>query len=161
MPCLSQARRYTAAMGAGRQLFTWAPAWMWLFWLAGALVIAAGLLRGGEPQPRFLVSTGATLEIWHGADRESMLLKFDDGSSINYPAISEDGVMIAFVRLLPVIKDAQGNDDFGADLYVANVDGSQPRVVVRHSTLSEIIESPVWLPFGREVAYAIVTPLPN
>ena len=133
---------------------------MWLFWLAGALVIAAGLRRGGEPEPRFLVATGDALEIWHGAERETMLVRFDDGSSITYPAISEDGAMLAFVRVLPVTTDRDGKPDFGADLYVANADGSQARVIVRHGVLSEFIESPAWLRSGRELAYAIVTPNP-
>ena len=89
-------------MGAGRRLFAWAPAWMWLFWLAGALVILAGLRRGGEPEPRFLVATGSSIELWHGPDRERTLLRYDDGSLVSDLAVSEDGRMIAFLRLLLV-----------------------------------------------------------
>src|SRR5688500_2053993 len=141
MPCLAQARRYTAAMGAQGRIFTWAPAWMWLFWLAGALVIAAGFLRGGEPEPHFLVATGQALEIWRGADRESTLVKFDDRSQIIEAALSPDGSQIAFIRLTPPPLDPQA--DIGTDLYIAARDGSNPLPILRHSAYGEFIETPV------------------
>src|SRR6476469_2678949 len=124
-------RRYTAAMAAGRRLLAFAPAWMWLFWLAGALVIVIGLTRGGEPEPRFLVSTGSALEVWHGAERESTLFKFSDGSAIQDDvAISPDGTRIAFMRYGVGTFGA----DFGIDRYVVDRDGREARPVLQHSS---------------------------
>ena len=148
-------------MAAGRRLLAFAPAWMWLFWLAGALVVAAGLTRGGEPEPRFLVTTGLTIEIWHGAERERTLLTYSDGSAITHVAVSEDGSKLAFIRLVPVTQDERGVVDFGSDLYVGNIDGTDLHLVVKHASLSEIIESPVWLTSGRQIAYSIVSPHPE
>ena len=143
-------------MGAGRRLFAWAPAWMWLFWLAGALVIAAGLLRGGEPEPRFLVANGSALEIWHGAELESTVYKFDDRSLINEAALSPDGSQIAFIRLTPPPLDPK--DDIGTDLYLVNRDGSSPRALVKHRVYGEYMSTPTWLLGGFEIAYGIATP---
>src|SRR4051812_42399867 len=119
-------------MGTGRRLVAWAPAWMWLFWLIGALVIAAGLRRGGEPQPRFLVATGQALEIWRGPERESTLLRFEDGATVVDAAMSPDGRRIAVIRLSP--PPTRADADFGTDLYLVNADGSNPRLVVRRSS---------------------------
>jgi WD40 repeat protein len=139
-----------------RKLFAFAPAWMWLFWLAGAIVVGFGLTRGREPEPRFLVTTGVAVEIWHGGDYESTMLKFDDGSTIIDVALASDRVHIAFVRVTPA--PTQTRPDFGVDLYTARIDGSDVRPLLLHSTVGEYIETVTWLPGGSEIAYAILTP---
>src|SRR5262245_41515684 len=133
---------------------------LWLFWLAGGLVVAAGVLLGpgGEHEPRFLVTTGHTLELWTGAELEKVLQRFDDGSTVLDPAFSNRGDRLAYVRYTAVTKDAAGKDDFGADLWVSAADGSEARLIVRHSILGESIETPVWLPDDNRIAYAIFTP---
>jgi Tol biopolymer transport system component len=141
-------------MAFGWRLFAFAPAWLWLFWLAGALVVAAGFWRGDEEEPRFLVATGLALEIWRGAERESTLFKFDDGTGIFEAVLSPDGSRIAMLTTTPPVKDA----DYGVDLYVVDINGANPRLVLRHSRTGEYLESLLWLPEGKDVAYAIYTP---
>jgi Tol biopolymer transport system component len=132
---------------------------MWLFWLAGTLVVAYGLTRGGEPQPRFLVATGSALEVWHGADRESTLFKFDDRSLINEAAVSPDGSQVAFIRLTAPPLDPK--DDIGTDIFVMKRDGSGAKPLVSHKTYGEYMSTPTWLPGGHELAYGISTPQPD
>jgi hypothetical protein len=146
-------------MAAGKRLFAFAPAWMWLFWLAAALVVAIGLRRGGEPEPRFLVATGSAVEIWHGAERESTLFVFDDRSQVIEAAPSPDGSLIALAALTSPALLEKG--DFGVDLHVMAWDGSDLRLLLRHSAYGEYMESLTWLPGNRELAYAIYSPLPD
>jgi hypothetical protein len=128
---------------------------MWLFWLTSAVLIGAGLWRGAEPEPRFLVATGLALEVWYGAERESTLIRFDDGATVLDAALSPDGTRIAFIRLTPPPMDE--NADFGTDVYIASRDGSDPKPLVQRKSNSEFMETPLWLPSGLEVAYTIVT----
>ena len=95
------------------------------------------------------------LEIWHGAERESTLLKFDDGATVVDAAIAPDGTRIAVIRLSP--PPTRSDADFGTDLYLVGADGSNPQPLVRRSTNAEFIETPVWLPSGNELAYTITT----
>jgi Tol biopolymer transport system component len=128
---------------------------MWLFWLAGALVIGAGLRRDGEPEPRFLVATGSAIEVWHGPQRESTLLSMEN-ATIYDAALSQDGTQVAFVAIS--VPKSQDDPEYGANLYVVNRDGGVPRLLLRHSVFAEYLETPVWLPGGREIACAIFTP---
>ena len=99
---------------------------------------------------------GSPLEIWHGAELESTVYKFDDRSLINEAALSPDGSQIAFIRLTPPPLDPK--DDIGTDLYLVNRDGSSPRALVKHRVYGEYM-SDANLASGRfEIAYGIATP---
>jgi hypothetical protein len=128
---------------------------MWLFWLAGAAVITVGLVRGGERQPRFLVTTGLAIEIWRGAERESTVLRAQDGATIFEAAPSPDGTRIAYVQLTQSAGPVGAG--VGVDMLLVARDGSNSRVLIRHGAPGEFIESLAWINDG-EIAYAISTP---
>jgi Tol biopolymer transport system component len=96
--------------------------------------------------------------LWSGTHVDKVLQRFDDGSTVLDPAFSNRADRLAYVRYTAVTKDASGKDDFGADLWVSASDGSEARMVVKHSILGESIESPVWLPGDERIAYTIITP---
>jgi len=147
-------RRLASRLGAFASL----P--LWLFWLAGMVVVAYGMLLGphGEAEPRFLVTTGRTIEIWTGTHVDRVLQRFDDGSTVFDPSFSNAGDRLAYVRYSALVKGPDGKDDFGADLWVAAADGHDARLVIKHSVLGESLETPVWLPGDALLAYTVLTP---
>jgi Tol biopolymer transport system component len=73
------------------------------------------------------------------------LVLLEENMRILEMALSPDRSKIAFVVELPAYTNEQGQLDFGADLYVANVDGSDARLLVAHSTVGDYFEAPTWL----------------
>jgi TolB protein len=73
-----------------------------------------------------------------------------------WPAWSHDGSQIAFSRL--AVTSAHNVRD--ASLYVANADGSQPRVLVQGDPANDVghtnaADDPTWAPDGRRLAYTL------
>jgi Tol biopolymer transport system component len=60
-------------------------------------------------------------------------------------ALSPNGTQIAFVVELPAYTNDEGQLDFGADLYVSNIDGSNARRVLEHASVGDYFEAPAWL----------------
>jgi Tol biopolymer transport system component len=109
---------------------------------------------GDEPGPRFLVTGPKGLSERAGS-REKLIVQFDDGSFVLDPAISADGKKIAFAVQHPASADAKGNVDFGADLWMANRDGSGRKELVHHSAPGEFIARPNWLPDGKRLVFDV------
>jgi hypothetical protein len=59
------------------------------------------------------------------------------------PAISPDARLIAYVRQPPP-EIVEGRYDAGADLWVANRDGSEPRIVFEHAQPNQLVRFPQW-----------------
>jgi Tol biopolymer transport system component len=74
-----------------------------------------------------------------------VLVQLEDRSQIAYPAVSPDGKSLAFSVLRPTVIRPDGSADFGADLYVAGIDGKNLRELVHHSSTGEVNQSASWL----------------
>jgi Tol biopolymer transport system component len=87
--------------------------------------------------------------------RERVLVSTGEGAYVNGVAISPDGKRLAFVLQPPASTNAKGEIDFGADLYIANRDGSERKEIVHHSRNGEFIFAPAWLPDGESLIYIV------
>src|SRR6266581_6938133 len=71
----------------------------------------------------------------------SLLIKPpEQGDLLADPALSPDGSQIAYVVLAP----PERNFDAGSDLWVANRDGSEARMVYKHDTPNQQVRLPRW-----------------
>lgn len=119
------------------------------------LVLATACGGGGGGQQaepltdRLLVvrDTGI-FELSLSTAEEQPLLLDPPGALLADPAISPDGTQIAHVRLLQGVAEEGEQADFGADLYVADRDGSDPRLVYEHKVRGEQVRGPRWTPAG-------------
>jgi Tol biopolymer transport system component len=75
------------------------------------------------------------------------------------PAVSPDGQRIAYI-VQPPAQIVDGRYDAGSDLWVANRDGSAPRLVYEHEDLNALVRFPQWdgdthvLAFVQEITFA-------
>jgi Tol biopolymer transport system component len=104
---------------------------------------------GGEPlapgDTRFLIARGSGIEEVTLSGQEKRLLELQDKSYVLQPSISPDGKRLAFIVELPARTGANGQLDFGADLYVSDRNGVNARAVLLHSRVGEYLESPDWV----------------
>jgi Tol biopolymer transport system component len=108
----------------------------------------------GASGPRFLVTNAKGLSERAG-DREKVIVSFDDGAFVLDPAISADGKKIAFAVQHPASADSKGNVDFGADLWMANRNGSGRKELIHHSAPGEFVGRPNWLPNGKQLVFDV------
>jgi Tol biopolymer transport system component len=89
-----------------------------------------------------LVETEATsLEEWAGGRRLTIACSPGASSYFEFPAFSPDGRSIAYV--LATTPTGQGQD-WGNDVYLANVDGSGVRLVLKHDMPGALIDALSW-----------------
>jgi Tol biopolymer transport system component len=101
---------------------------------------AAPLLAGR------LIETGTTtLEEWNAGRRQTIACTATTGSYFEYPTFSPDGKSIAYV--LAGTPTATGQD-WGNDVYLAAVDGSNPRLLLKHDAQGALVDALVWTPDG-------------
>lgn len=103
---------------------------------------------GGPLEPgdtRLLIARGSGIEELTLAGQERRLFELQDKSYVLQPSISPDGKRLAFIVELPARTGANGQIDFGADLYVSDRDGANARAVLLHSRVGEYLESPDWI----------------
>lgn len=105
--------------------------------------------------PRFLITSPKGLSERAGAS-DKVLVRIDPGFFVIDPAVSPDGKKIAYALQLPAKAGADGKVDFGTDLYVSNRDGSEPKLVAKHSSAGESIQKPNWLPNGKELVFEVL-----
>jgi hypothetical protein len=113
---------------------------------------ADGTADGGTPAPRRQSGDGALIitrlegmyerDIASG-DERVILAPGDAGSFFLDPAVSADGNRLAYV-LQPPPKTVDGRYDAGSDLWVADRDGSNPRMIFRHTEPSQLARFPLW-----------------
>jgi Tol biopolymer transport system component len=72
-------------------------------------------------------------------------------SYFEYPTFSPDGKQMAYV--LATTPTGQGQD-WGNDIYTANVDGSNAKQVLKHDKPGALIDSLSWTPDGQAIIFA-------
>jgi Tol biopolymer transport system component len=116
-----------------------------------ALLSACSKDAGDSVEPladgdvRFLMARDNGIEEVTLSGQDRQLFTLPENHFVLQPSISPDGKMIAFIVELPARAGPNGQLDFGADLYVANRDGSNPRPLLVHSRVGEYLEAPDWL----------------
>ena len=105
--------------------------------------------------PRFLITNPKGLSERAGTS-DKVLVRTDPGFFVIDPAVSPDGKKIAYGLQLPAKAGSDGKVDFGTDLYVANRDGSAPKLVAKHSSAGEAIQKPNWTPNGKELLFEVL-----
>jgi Tol biopolymer transport system component len=94
---------------------------------------------------RFLVARGNGVEEITLGGQEQRIFELQDRSFVLQPSISPDGTRLAFIVELPARTGANGQLDFGADLYVSDRNGDNLRAVLLHSSVGEYLEAPDWI----------------
>jgi Tol biopolymer transport system component len=123
------------------------------------LAAAACSGGGGGSGSRFddhivLNRSGGIAELDLRSGDERVLVKSPENTILVEPAVSRDGTQLAYVGLLGAVVLPGQPTDLGSDLYVASVDGSNPRMLAEHAVRGEQLRSPVWLPDGDLLIYA-------
>jgi Tol biopolymer transport system component len=107
------------------------------------------------PVPRLnglLAVTGeSTLDLISAGKRTVVAKAPSVNTYFEYPAFSPDGKQIAYV--LAVTPTAQGQD-WGNDVYISNLDGSDAKLVFKHDKIGTLVDSLSWTPDGSALIYA-------
>jgi Tol biopolymer transport system component len=118
-----------------------------------ALATASCLSGGGSGRlsdlsDQILIVRSEGLTVYTTNNGESLLLPNPEQSVLTEPALSPDGARIAYVRqLTPIVLPGQPIET-GADLFLANRDGSGARLLLLHQQQNEQIRAPAWFPDG-------------
>jgi Tol biopolymer transport system component len=80
-----------------------------------------------------------------------VLLHFND-STILDPSVSPDGRSLVFVR---VPEYTTTTTDFGTDIYAADRDGNNPRLLVKHGQTNELLRFPTFLADGKTLIFQV------
>lgn len=120
------------------------------------VLVALAACGGGSPplSDRLILERDAGLALLDLASgREELLLRNPQEVFLLDPAVSPDGRRLAYASRLAPFVGPEEEADLGADLYVANIDGSGPRLLLEHSAPDEELRSPAWLPDGRSLLF--------
>jgi Tol biopolymer transport system component len=117
-----------------------------------SLLLTACGSGGSDLNDRLIaVGTNGIVDLSLADGEEVLLIQKHDESEMIEPALSPDGSTLAYVRhLVPFVIQGQ-ETDFGMDVYFADRDGSNQRLVLEHGELHERIRAPVWLPDSKRL----------
>jgi Tol biopolymer transport system component len=123
---------------------------------SGGNTSSGGAATGGPgPVPSVngdLVVTGETTLDLISAGRRTIIARAPTVSTyFEYPTFSPDGKMIAYV--LATTPTGQGQD-WGNDIYTANLDGSNAKLVFKHDRPGALVDSLSWTPDGASIVFA-------
>jgi Tol biopolymer transport system component len=102
--------------------------------------------------PGDLVVTGeTTLDLISGGRRTIIARAPTVSTYFEYPTFSPDGKMIAYV--VATTPTGQGQD-WGNDIFTANLDGSNAKQVFKHDRPGALVDSLSWTPDGNSIVFA-------
>jgi len=115
----------------------------------------SGAGPGGSQTPvlagELLVTGESTLDFVTKGHQAAIAKAPSVSSYFEYPAFSPDGKMIAYV--LAVTPTGQGQD-WGNDIYTANVDGSNAKLILKHDKPGALLDSLSWTPDAQSIVFA-------
>jgi Tol biopolymer transport system component len=101
--------------------------------------------------PGKLLETGTTtIDLWDHGRRTPIVCSPGSTSYLGYPTFAPDGRELAYV--LSTVPTGQGQD-WGDDIYTANVDGSNARLLLRHDAPGVHVDSLTWAPDGSALIF--------
>jgi len=103
--------------------------------------VAAVLLNTGE----------STLDLVTKGHQTAIAKAPSVSSYFEYPAFSPDGRTIAYV--LATTPTGQGQD-WGNDIYTANLDGTNAKLILKHDKPGALVDSLSWTPDGQSIIFA-------
>jgi Tol biopolymer transport system component len=109
----------------------------------GASPAVAAPLEAGDV--RFLLARRNVIENITLSGQQGTVVQLDGSVNIYDLAQSPDGKQLAFVVERPAYTNAEGELDFGADLYVSDIDGGNARMLLEHTNVGDYFEAPAWL----------------
>lgn len=102
--------------------------------------------------PGKLIVTGeSTLDLIVAGKRTAILRAPANNSYFEYPVFSPDGTKIAYV--LATTPTAQGQD-WGNDIYTANLDGTNAKLVLKHDHTGVLVDALSWTSDGASLIFA-------
>jgi WD40-like Beta Propeller Repeat len=110
--------------------------------VAGSPVVNAPLEAGDV---RFLLARRNVIENITLSGQQGTVVQLDGSVNIYDLAESPDGKQLAFVVERPAYTNAQGELDFGADLYISDIDGGSAHMLLEHTNVGDYFEAPAWL----------------
>jgi len=130
--------------------------------LAAAVWFAACGGGGGGAGTRFsdvllLAREDGIVELDLAKLDERLLIPNPANSFLFEAAVSPDGQQIAYAQRANEPVAPGGTSDLGLDAYVADRDGSNPRLVRQHRSRNELVRSPAWLPGGDALIVSVET----
>ena len=118
--------------------------------------VASQLINAGQSAgTSFLLADSDGISI-AGVGQQKLILAAPRDSYLFDPAISPDGLRLAYIHQGPAARDKSGQLDFGSDLYVAGMDGRNSQELIHHGTPGQFFATPSWLPSGQEIVYAVL-----
>lgn len=84
--------------------------------------------------------------------KETKLCSAPEGMFVTYPAWSADGKQYLYALDSPFIGNVTAN--WGSDFYLADANGGNRRLLLKHEQPGVELESPSWTPDGKTIVYS-------
>lgn len=118
---------------------------------AGAKAGSCGAFVKAPVLPGKLIETGNTsLDLLEHGQRSPIACVRDTPQYFGHPAFSPDGRRLAFVLST---SPTAGQQDWGDNVYVANADGHDVKLVLQRDAAGVVIDSLAWSPDGTALIY--------
>ncbi len=115
------------------------------------LLTACGGSDTGLSDRLLVIRNEGLAELDLATNIEQLLIETPEESRLIEPALSPDGTTISYVRqLIPIVIPGKPAE-FGMDIYMADRDGGNQRLVIEHGEPNEQIRAPVWFPDGERL----------
>lgn len=112
---------------------------------------AVGAVAAPQLPGRLLITGESSLDLVENGKRTVIARAPNVSTYYEYPAFAPDGRSIAYI--VATTPTGQGQD-WGNDIYTANADGGNARLVFRHDKPGALLDSLSWTPDGSALVFA-------